>query len=412
MFLFSLLSLIASREHRVLALLSEKGEKEQYQTFFNDLTSIGCKVTYRVCNQKVAQLERFGQHLFDTVVILCSKSTCIGNNGEDLNDFLDQGCNAIVFNSAYGNDIQEKVYRHLNLRVVSSYKISDVFDNNQVTLRKIVAPKNIVPNKISPLIFEGGFSTIERPNDFRFPIVVGGLEHKLSIADRLVYSQSIANEMIPICAFQARTAGRVIVINSVNFASDEIYNTKVTMGEDFLPLPTPVDNGNRQLMKDLQKWVTHYHSHVKVDAATHYAEDTGVSPVQYHIKQNIVVLANLSYVKDGEWLPYESDDVQVEVFMLGTFVRRHMKRVAPGQYTETLMLPDRAGNYWIKVFTGKEGWMNAREEMAIAVRPLAIREKEKFLDCAKPYQVSMMLTMAAAFLASVHFLYHKPSTTQ
>jgi hypothetical protein len=157
--------------------------------------------------------------------------------------------------------------------------------------------------------------------------------------------------------------------------------------------------------------VTHYKSDVRIKSADHFASETRVAPVQYHIRQNVTVVAELEAVKDGEWLPYTELDVQVEIFMLGTFIRRHMKNMAPGKYTETIMLPDRAGNFKIKVFTDKLGWRNAREEMAIAIRPLAIREKEKFLPCAVPYQLSMVLVMTAAFLASIHFLYHKPSSS-
>lgn len=409
MFLFSLLAFIYSREHRVLVLLDDNNEKEKYSTFFNDLQLIGCVLTYRVCGTKAIPLDRFENHIYDTVVILCSKSSCISNNGDDLKEYLDNSGNAIVFYGSDGNNMQEKIFAHLNHRVTVSHQITDINDNSQVILRKIVAPKAVVPSKISPLVFEGGYATIERPNDFRFPIVIGGLEHKVSTHDKIIYSQAVASEMIPISAFQARTSGRVIIINSHNFASDEIYNTKVTLDENMNQLSTPIENGNRQLMIDLAKWVTHFNAHVKVVSATHYDTETHIAPVQYHIKQSITIVANLTYVDQGEWKPYQGNDVQVEIFMLGTFIRHHMKLVSPGQYSETLILPDRAGNFWIKVFTNKEGWMNAREEMAIAVRPLAIREKEKFLFCAQPYQFSMMLIMAATFLGIIHFLYHKPS---
>ena len=409
MFLFAFLAFVSSRRHRVLALLNNDDDKDKYGTFFSDLTSIGCEITYNVCAEKNVMLERFGEHLFDTVIVFCGKTSCIGNSGENLIDFLDEGGNAIIFNSENANDLQEKVFKHLSHRVMPSHHIADFNENKRVILRKIVAPKAVVPSKIAPLVFEGGYSVIERPNDFRFPIVLAGLEHKVSSTDKVVYSVNVGPDMIPICAFQSRTAGRIIIVSSTNFASDEMYNAKVEIGEDFQPLTKPIENGNRQLMIDLSKWVTHYTAHVKIDHATHFAPETGEAPVQYHIRQNITVVANVSYTKDGEWVPYEEKDVQVEVFMLGTFIRRHMKLIAPGQYSETLMLPDRAGNFWIKVFTDKEGWMNAREEMAIAIRPLAIREKEKFLPCAGPYQFSMMLIMAATFLASVHFLYHKPS---
>ena len=339
---------------------------------------------------------------------MCGKSTCFGNNADDLFEFVDNGGNAYVFSSEQGSELQDKIYRHLSLRVISSNKITDIYGNTQVVLRKVVAPTQIVSKPVNPLVYEGGFSTIDRPNDFRFPIVVGGLEHSPLNPDRLASSPLIANDLIPISAFQARNGGRIIIIHSSTFALDVTMQKEVTLSENMEQLSTPIANGNRDLLEQLSEWLIHYKNHVKIIEASHCDAATGETPVQYHIKQNVTVSARIVYTDRGEWANYTESDVQVEVFMLGVFVRRHMKMIEPGYYQETLMLPDRAGNFKIKVFTDKEGWMNAREEMAIAIRPLAIREKEKFLYCAQPYQVSMMLIMAAAFLAAVHFLYHKP----
>lgn len=410
MLLLSLFSaFVSSRQHRVLAVLDNIDDASLYSQFFSDLASIGCTVTYKSKNTRRINLERFGQKVYDTVVIMCGKTNCFGNNAEELFDFIDNGGNAFVFENALNPELDEKIYRHLNLRVMNGNKIRDILGNKRVVLRKILAPENIVSKGINPLVYEGGFSIIDRPNDFRFPIVVGGLEHKTSQQERIGVSQILANDLIPIAAFQARTGGRVVIIHSSNFATDMMFNELVKYSETMKELETPIQNGNRQLLEQLSEWVTHYKNHVKIVEATHYDAESKETPVQYHIKQNITVDVKLQYTNKGEWMDYTEEDVQVEIFMLGVFIRRHMKLVEPGHYKETLVLPDRAGNYKIKVFTSKEGWMNAREEMAIAIRPLSIREKEKFLFCAEPYQLSMILIMAASFLASIHFLYHKPS---
>ena len=404
----ALASAFCARQHRVLAVFDNIDDGKKYSQFFEDLKSLGCDVTFTQCSSEVLQLERFGERKFDTIVILCSRATCFGHAAEDLTSFLDKGGNAFVFTSKT-NDIQDKLWRHFNLRVAATQRVSDILGNDEVVLRRVVAPAPIVSKEIAPLVYEGGFGTIDRPNDFRIPIVTGSLEHNIGGSEKLVANTVIAMDIVPIYALQGRTSGRVVFVHSDSFASDEFYSRKVTIGEDMQPLAKPIANGNRALMKELSEYVTHYKSHVHILSANHYDALTKETPVQYRWKQNITVVAELEVVENGEWKPYQGDDVQVEVFMLGVFVRRHMKRVAPGKYEETLMLPDRSGNFKIKVFTNKDGWMNAREEMAIAIRPLAIREKEKFLVCAQPYQFSMMLVMAAAFLASVHFLYHKPS---
>ena len=408
MLLLTFLSLSSS--HRVLALLSSKGDKVKYSYFFDDLKSLNCEITFST-DKKQVELESFGQKVYDTVIIMCGKATnTLGMNSVDLLEFVDNGGNAYVFSSEQGNEIQTQIYRHLNLHVINSNQMTDIFGNTQIILRKVVAPPQIISKPVNPLIYEGGYSTIDRPNDFRFPIVVGCLEHSPSTAHNRLTTE-YANDLIPISAFQSRNGGRIVIIHSSSFALDQTMQKEVTLSENMEKLSTPIPNGNRDLLKQLSEWLVHYKNHVKIVEASHCAAATGETPVQYHIKQNVTVSARIVYTDRGEWANYSESDVQVEVFMLGVFVRRHMKMVEPGYYQETLMLPDRAGNFKIKVFTDKEGWMNAREEMAIAIRPLAIREKEKFLYCAQPYQVSMMLVMAAAFLAAVHFLYHKPQQT-
>ena len=408
MFLVALFCAVNARQHRVLAVFDNIDDRSRYSTFFDDLKTLGCDITFAQCVSETLQLERFGERKFDTIIVMCSRSTCFGHGADDLTNFLDKGGNAMVFTSKT-NDVQDKLWRHFNLRVAATQRISDILGNDEVVLRRVVAPTPIVSQKIAPLVYEGGFGTIDRPNDFRIPIVTGGLEHHIGGSEKLISNTVIAMDMVPIYALQGRTSGRVVFVHSDSFATDETYARMVTIGEDMQTLTKPVPNGNRALMRELCEFVTHYKSHVRIVSAGHYDALEKETPTQYRWKQNVTVVARLEVVENGEWRPYEGDDVQVEVFMLGTFVRRHMKRVAPGSYEETLMLPDRSGNYKLKVFTNKPGWLNAREEMAIAVRPLAIREKERFLVCAQPYQLSTALVMAAAFLAAVHFLYHRPS---
>ena len=409
MFFNFLIVSITSKEHRILAVLGSKDEMKKYSTFFNDLQSISSSLEYEICGNDLIPIERFGSKLYDTIVITCGKSSCFPHDAEDLKNFLDTGGNAIVFTSEQGSDIQDKLYRHLNIRVLGSNKIVDILENSEVILRNFVAPNSVVSKKINPLVYEGGFATIDRPNEFRFPIVTGSLEHITQSNDRLSSTSSFANDIIPIYCLQSRTGGRVLFIHSNSFASDEFFNKQVKLSSELVPLPKPIENGNRQLLQELSKWVTSYKSYIKIVEATHFDSKTKESPVQYHIKQNITVVAKVIEHINGEVVPHQDNDVQVEIFMLGTFVRRHMKLQSPGQYVETFTIPDRAGNYKIKVFTAKDGFYNGREEMAIAVRPLAIREKEKFIQCALPYSNSMIVIMIGAFLATIHFLYHKPT---
>jgi hypothetical protein len=398
MILFSLLCAVFARTHRVLVVLNSNATFSAHSLFFSDLTSLGCTLTTTICNSTVIQLERFGERLYDTVVVLCGSPACFGAGTEALIRFLDNGGNAYLFASTQVSDIQSHLYRHFSLHVAATSSIADLAGSTRVILRNFLAPPAIVSRQPPPLVYAGGFALIDRPNDFRIPIVSGGIEHTVLTMERMAKNPSYAYDLIPIYALQSRTGGRVVVVHSREFATDNFFNLS-----DVLE-----NNGNRQLLRELSEYVTHFKSHARLVSATHFATETGLTPVQYHVKQNVTVVAQLESVVEGEWVE-DQGDLQVEVFMVGTFIRRHMKKLGKGKFEEVIRLPDRAGNFKIKVFTDREGWMNAREEMAIAIRPLAIREKEKFLDCARPYQISVIIVMAAAFLVSIHVLYHKPT---
>ena len=138
MLLLSLFSaFVSSRQHRVLAVLDNIDDASLYSQFFSDLASIGCTVTYKSKNTRRINLERFGQKVYDTVVIMCGKTNCFGNNAEELFDFIDNGGNAFVFENALNPELDEKIYRHLNLRVMNGNKIRDILGNKRVVLRKI-----------------------------------------------------------------------------------------------------------------------------------------------------------------------------------------------------------------------------------------------------------------------------------
>lgn len=399
---------LASAAHKTLVLLGEDTDDLQFKTFFEDLKKYSSVVDTRILSDDKTDriiLERFGSRLYDTIVIIGSKRDAFGKDSEILTHFLDNGGNAIVFGTGAINSVQEFIARHLGVHIEKK-PVQDLYGNNDIVLRKLVAPETVVSGKINPVTYNGGFLVISRPNDFQMPIMVGGLQH-IGIPTIRSFKKLYANQIVPIAAFQGRNGGRITFICSETFAHDSSLNSEVRVAEDLTKIPAE-KSGNHDLLIQLLEWTIHYKSYNKIVSATHYDPATKEAPVQYTYNQSITVVAEVSTANKGEFVPY-TDELQAEIFMLGTFVRRHMKMVSPGKFEVTMNIPDKHGNYFIKVFTDKFGYYNAREEMAIAVRPLSIREKEHFLFAAKPYVASCLSIMIGAFLLTCHFLWHKPS---
>ena len=406
---FAFFALSFSLNHRTLVLLGEETDETLYTQFFDDLKKYSSQLDFKTLTSDPEDkiiLERFGQKLYDTVVIMGQQYKNFGDDAHNLIHFIDNGGNAMIFTSDEGNALQAILYKRLSI-TVEKHKVQDLYFNKEIVLRNIVAPKNIISKPVNPLLFNGLFTTIPRPNEFRMPIAVGGQQH---IGNPTIRAHQVkyGGQIVPIACFQGRTGGRISLILSSDFQTDYTYEKKITTGEDLTEID-PIENGNRDLVIQLIQWVSHYKNYGHIVSATHYDATTKVAPVQYTYNQSIHVVAQIEEMQEGEYVPYKGQ-CQVEIFMLGTFVRRHMKMTEDGKFEMTLNIPDRAGNYWIKVFTDNgDGYFNAREEMAIAVRPLAIREKPHFLKIAQPYNSSSIVIMIGAFLAVVHFLYHKPS---
>lgn len=407
--MFSLLFALSASKQKTLVLLGEDTDDLQYKTFFDDVRKYSDVFEQKVLtddkNGKII-LERFGSRVYDTIIILGHKRELFGKENEILTHFLDNGGNAIVFgNEQTGITVQDVIARHLGVNYEKK-PVQDLFGNTNVVFRKKVAPEAVVSGAVKPIVYTGGFLTIQRPNDFQMPVMIGGLQH-VGIPAIRASKKLYANQIVPIAVFQSRKGGRIAFICSDSFVQDNTYQTKVTVAEDLSECKAE-ENGNRELMTQIYEWVTHYKSYNKIVSATHFDPLTKEAPVQYTYRENITVVAEVATAKKGEFVPY-TDELQAEIFMLGTFVRRHMKMTSPGKFEVTMEIPDKYGNYWIKVFTDKFGFYNAREEMAIAVRPLSIREKEHFTLAGKPYAASCISIMIGAFLLTCHFLWHKPS---
>jgi hypothetical protein len=92
----------------------------------------------------------------------------------------------------------------------------------------------------------------------------------------------------------------VVFVHSHNFVSDDFFGVNITLDTNLTELESPLPNGNRQLLRELSEYVMRYKSDIHIKSADHFASETGVAPVQYHIKQNITIVAELKAVKDGE----------------------------------------------------------------------------------------------------------------
>lgn len=386
---FFLSSCTLSRECRVAGFFDNEAQQKSFELVEKQVEELNCSLEVFYPSDPKPELRRFGEWRYRSLVIGTSRMGSLGQELNEVRDFLDEGGNAILFGGRKGNEVQNAILTHIGIAPIGGGDVVNSRGEKRIRMKGIVGPESIVGTGRKEIVYEGGFTTIDRPNQFRIPLVVGGYEHTSQNDERYVGEKRYGKSIVVIGGFQSRVGGRIVLICSNKFMHKDLVDES--------------EGENGILMKELMKWGFHLKSSLNLVESSHVSTESGVTPVQYHEKENITVRARIEEGGVG----YEGDDVQVEVFMLGVFVRRHMKKMGGGLYEETLMLPDRAGNFKVTVFTNKDGWKNVREEMAIAIRPLSIRERPRYLRESKPYQQGLLVMLIGTFILMVHFLFHK-----
>ena len=109
---------------------------------------------------------------------------------------------------------------------------------------------------------------------------------------------------------------------------------------------------------------------------------------------------------DGSWVPFVSDDMQMEFVMLDPYVRKTMvAEPSTGKYVANFIAPDSYGIFKFRVLYRRLGYSVLHAETQVSIRPFKHNEYERFIPSAYPYYASAMSAMVGFFVFSVFFLF-------
>jgi len=386
---------------RVLILLNSLSEKSQFSEFFDDLGKKTDIAEYHVCSDQIF-LEKAGFTYFDTLIVMSGKNTCFSNNIQDLWWFLNNTGNIIIFVPNNGGYLVENLFSYFNLSYSSKNIMQDMFGSPQLILNNIVAPESIISKgSTGSIIYRGGFGTLENPNEFRFPLILGGFEHFAK------GTNSFASFLKPALALQSRTGSRAAIFFSDYIVSNEAYHAMIWRNKYLTNLSDPMPNYNRRFMNDIMDWLFHKKSEYIVKYFDHCDYHSKTRPQQYVVEQSIYVSINFSEIISGEEKLPTNTNVMVELFMQGVFIRKNMNHVSQGFYESVLKLPNKHGNYKLRVFTQNIGYNNINEETFIAIRPYSIKEKRTHPSASIPYKFSVYILMIASVIVYIMYMFNE-----
>ncbi|KAK7476524.1 hypothetical protein BaRGS_00032204 [Batillaria attramentaria] len=410
---------IASAGKRTLVLVDNWSIRESHSIFFRNLRDAGFELTFKTADDAGLALIKYGEFLYDNLVIFSPSVEEFGGNVDvpAITNFIDGGGNVLVAASSdIGDPLRElatecgvefdeektAVIDHLNY---------DVSDQGKHTL--IVAdPANLIDAPMivgkkgkSPFLFRG----VGMVSDPENPLVLNILR-----ASSTAYSHNpvekieefphaVGTNTLLIGALQARNNARVVFVGSLDFFSDEFFQSPVqnaNKGDRF-----PV-SGNQELALNLARWVFHQKGVLRVGKVSHHLKGEKEPGPAYIINQDIDYSIEIEELVNGEWRPFEGSDVQLEFVRIDPFIRTTLKR-KDGKFYTSFTLPDVYGVFQFRVDYNRVGYTHLFSTTQVSVWPLQHTQYERFIPSAYPYYASAFSMMAGVVLLSFVFLHFR-----
>lgn len=207
-----------------------------------------------------------------------------------------------------------------------------------------------------------------------------------------------------VAALQARNNARILFSGSLDLFGNKFFGARVkpsSTGKEHLR------SGNEEFSKAVTLWTFQERGAIRTSEATHHIKGETTAPSIYTIRDEITYSLNIEEWKDGKWVPFQSDDVQLEFIMLDPYLRIPLKADGRGNFSTDFIAPDVYGVFTFKVEFHKRGYGFVNVASQVPVRPYRHTQYERFIASAYPYYASAISMMVGLWVFSWFFLYTK-----
>lgn len=430
---------------RTLVITQDSSIEQSHSMFFNGLTALGHKLDFHLASERRVVLQRYGEWLYDNVVIFAPSSENLGGVSVDQYvEFLDGGGNILAAASSSVSDMLTDLagecgveYDEAGSAVIDhiSYDVSDpTNDHTLVVASNVVDSSKVVGavTKADRILFQGIGQAVDPDNILAVPVLRGSGTAYSAFSDDAItdYPQSAGTDTLLVTAIQARNNARATFAGSLYMFSNTAFNAQAR---------TPADGdsdgtatANEAFASAVAQWTFQGQGVLRVSAVRHHRSDGSNADHQlqnqvktnlprsmfpypeiapqslvYRIKDDLVYSIDIQEYSGDSWGPFEADDVQLEFVMLDPYLRQNLVHNSKGTFTAEFKAPDVYGIYKFRVLYRRLGLSTVDSSTQVSIRPFRHNEYERFIDCAFPYYASAFSMMAGVFVFSLVFLYTK-----
>ncbi|KAK2594070.1 oligosaccharyl transferase glycoprotein complex, beta subunit [Conoideocrella luteorostrata] len=439
-FLFAAaVSAASTAGNRLLVVLDDVAEKDNYKQFFGDLSERGYQITYETPRSEHVKLFHLGERTCDHLVFLPAKVKALGPNltPNILVDFINAKGNILVALSsttptsssltsllaeidiALPAERTGTVVDHFNYDTVSAAETHDVL--------VLDAPTNVRPGLKNYFEVPGVLSF---PHGAGHTLGSGALLTPVIRAPSTAYSYNpkdqadavdpeelfaAGKQLALVSVFQARNSARLSIVGSAEMLQDKWLDAKVSRPEGKKVTPE-----NREFAKRLSGWTFQEIGVLRVNKIEHQLKgDNETNPEIYRIKNDVSYSISLSEYSWNSWEPYtvpSSDELQLEFSMLSPFHRLNLKAISvvagsATVYGTTFTLPDQHGIFNFKVNYKRPFLTYLEEKNTVSVRHIAHDEwpRSYVISGAWPWISGIAATVSGFVGFCAIWMYSKPA---
>ncbi|KAL0268989.1 UNVERIFIED_CONTAM: hypothetical protein PYX00_010744 [Menopon gallinae] len=407
-----------------LVLLDSLTIRETHSIFFKSLQERGFTLTYKAADDPTLVLSKYGEFLYEHLIIFAPSVEEFGGSlsVESITEFIDGGGNVLVAGSSNSGDVLRELASECGVELdeegasVIDHLNYDISDQGKHTLiiseaeNLINAPIIVGDKNVPPLLYQGTGLVADKENPLVLQILTASSSAYSYIPDQPIkeYPHAVGKSTVLIAALQARNNARVVISGSLHFFSDEAFTSPV---QKALSDKKYEVSGNKKVAIALSQWVFKEHGVLRVKMVSHNLKNQKTPPPHYTIMDNVVYTIEIEKLKNNAWVPFETNDIQLEFVRIDPFVRQYLKHTSNGKYEAQFVIPDVYGVYQFKVDYNRIGYTRLFSTTQVGVRPLEHTQYERFIPSAYPYYISAFSMMFGVFLLSFVFLHFKDDST-
>lgn len=411
---------LASAGGPTLVLLDNLAIKETHSIFFKTLQDSGYTLSFKLADDANLQLSKYGEYLYQHLIIFAPSVEEFGGalSVETITDFIDGGGNVLVAGSSQSGDALHELASECGFEIdeegsaVIDHLNYDVSDNGYHT--KIIAdPANLIDapvivgsKNVNPLLYQGTglIADVENPLILRL-LTASSSAYSYNLNNPIKeYPHAVGKNTLLIAALQARNNARVVFSGSLYFFSDEAFTSPIQKAQGGQKYGK---SGNEVVATMIAHWVFKESGVIRVASVHHHRVGESEPPAAYTIMDDVIYSIDVQKLVGDKWVPYETNDLQLEFVRIDPFVRMTMKPVGNGRYEARFKIPDVYGVYQFKVDYIRIGLTHLYSTTQVSVRPLQHTQYERFIPSAFPYYISAFSMMGGVFLFSLVFLHYK-----